>query len=72
MSSVEGQEPKQPREGTYSSSHLEQGIAVIAIAIASIGPEYFFTRLWWKVLRPRLKALSEHGSRVGRLVLAFT
>ncbi len=49
MSSVESQEPKQPREGIYSSSRVERSITVIAIAIASIGLGYlFFTELWWK------------------------
>ncbi len=48
--SVEGREPKQPREGIYSSSRLERSITVIAIAIASIGLGYlFFTQLWWKL-----------------------
>ncbi|MDQ3360930.1 MAG: hypothetical protein M3534_04555 [Actinomycetota bacterium] len=49
MSSVESREPKQPREGIYSSSRVERSITVIAIAIASIGLGYlFFTQLWWK------------------------
>ena len=49
-SSVEGQGPKQPGDGIYSSSRLEQSITVIAIAIASIGLGYLFiTQLWWKV-----------------------
>ncbi len=48
--SVEGREPKQPREGIYSSSRLERSITVLAIAIASIGLGYlFFTQLWWKL-----------------------
>ena len=38
------------REGIYSSSRLERGLLVVAIAIASIGLGYlFFTQLWWKV-----------------------
>jgi hypothetical protein len=50
MSSVEGQEPKQPRESIYSSSRLDRSITVIAVTIASIGLGYlFFTQLWWKV-----------------------
>ncbi len=49
MSSVDSREPKQPREGIYSSSRVERSITVIAIAIASFGLGYlFFTELWWK------------------------